>query len=858
WTDDSNQFNVSAGTNLTGVSVNVNADAVSAAMSVTYSVTGASTVPAFRIRYGLERDLLNGLPIDTEYGTYEVSAPAYRSPGVHTIALADIRANLDQNVRNGDQIVVQLDTNGNQVAETDENDNSGSTALTVDLAMQSLVADISGTASVARVTYAVNSPAAVPSFLIRVGIDNGGGGMGEVLENYSAAGQNITPGSHVVTIDLASALAGRGFAAGATVPLVAQLDPTDQVTESSTVNNLLGASETYTVDLAATRLAYPGTAAGQDFVVSFDYTVASNTVSEDFTIGFYVSSNSSIDTADLAGDSLFATRTITAAADKTVGVHSMTYTLNIPTTLAADANFFVKARVDDDLSVAEANETNNIVATPNSTSDPNADIDGDGLIRSEEEAGFEIPAGTIYRADQTTSPAIAAENTRSFDTSIDSDEDGLDDQLERTTLTNPADSDSDRDGLLDGVEDANANGLVDAGETDPRNWDTDGDGLSDSEERAGFRLTSYPTTATSGRYQADYATTVATDPTLADTDGDGINDWNEVNTWARIAWVDEDANGNGVLDDGEDLDGDGQLEQLSLITLSIGLDDLIARRTRTVSKILPGVRTDPTLADTDADGLADGSDPAPQVHPARWGFDTNGDGVFNETDLDALRAEFVAAGSSVAAFPASVAEFQRLLLDFDQDADGFLEAPDANGDGFPDFTRYNEATIEQAFGIDFSNDGSLSDGYDVGGLNLGVSGPFDSRDGSANEGDALYGTYRVARTAVGTIVGDGVLDLLDRPTGQLIPSDNCPTSTNPDQLDYDGDGLGDSCDADLDNDGVPNGLDPVAQSSNSAQDAPLAPCGVGVCGFGIVEGMIGCFAGMMGIRLSGRRRPRRR
>ena len=36
-------------------------------------------------------------------------------------------------------------------------------------------------------------------------------------------------------------------------------------------------------------------------------------------------------------------------------------------------------------------------------------------------------------------------------------------------------SDSDNDGLLDGVEDANHNGILDAGETDPCDEDSDGD-----------------------------------------------------------------------------------------------------------------------------------------------------------------------------------------------------------------------------------------------------------------------------------------------------------------------------------------------------------------------------------------------
>jgi len=104
--------------------------------------------------------------------------------------------------------------------------------------------------------------------------------------------------------------------------------------------------------------------------------------------------------------------------------------------------------------------------------------------------------------------------------------------------------DKDRDGLTDAIEDANGNGVVDAGETDPLNPDTDGDGLVDGVE-------------TNTGIFVNFADT-GTDPINPDTDGDGFNDGEEIaagtnpldNTSHPIV-ANGDVNGDGQVDVGD-------------------------------------------------------------------------------------------------------------------------------------------------------------------------------------------------------------------------------------------------------------------------------------------------------------------
>ena len=115
---------------------------------------------------------------------------------------------------------------------------------------------------------------------------------------------------------------------------------------------------------------------------------------------------------------------------------------------------------------------------------------------------------------------------------IDSDNDGLPDDIENNSCTDPFNADSDYDGIRDGVEDANHNGTLDSGETNPCNRDTDGDGLNDGVEDAN---------------RNGIVDSGETNPRNRDTDSDGMQDGWEVQYSL-----------NPLVDDSsEDADGDG-------------------------------------------------------------------------------------------------------------------------------------------------------------------------------------------------------------------------------------------------------------------------------------------------------------
>ena len=94
----------------------------------------------------------------------------------------------------------------------------------------------------------------------------------------------------------------------------------------------------------------------------------------------------------------------------------------------------------------------------------------------------------------------------------------------------------------------------------------------------------------------------------------------------------------------------------------------------------------------------------------------------------------------------------------------------------------------------------------------------DDGDGIANEDDNCPST---ANTNQLDTDGDGLGDACDNDKdgdGVADASDNCVTTSNPRQEDADQDGRGDVCDADIDNDGVLNANDNCPTTANPRQE----------------------------------------
>ena len=418
---------------------------------------------------------------------------------------------------------------------------------------------------------------------------------------------------------------------------------------------------------------------------------------------------------------------------------------------------------EDGLSdLAESLGADGVASTGDETDPADADTDDDGLTDGDELLTY------------FTNPLL-----------LDTDTDGLTDGLELgvtvagadtdtgvfvadvdpLSTTDPLSSDTDDDGLLDGAEDANQDGqftldLSTAGpdnETDPNNADTDDDGVSDGDE--------------GGASGADFDGDGFADALDADGDDDGLNDREEDET-TGTSRDDDDSDDDGVLDGNEfdaglnplstDSDDDGLFDGVEL-----GLVEPEGRDTDGavfVADADPSSTTDPLNPDTDDDGLLDGDEDL----DGDGAYEPDADGTEND-ETDPTLADSDADGVDDAAEGGAGGP--------DLDGDGVIDAvdPDGDGDGLDDLLE----------------DTKWSTGRD----------DADSDDDGVPDGDevSLYGSTPTLWDTDGDGLSDGQEAGITEPAlgtdSSVFVADADPTSTTSLVL------------ADTDADGVPDGVE---------------------------------------------------
>lgn len=247
------------------------------------------------------------------------------------------------------------------------------------------------------------------------------------------------------------------------------------------------------------------------------------------------------------------------------------------------------------------------------------DLDGDGLTLAQENLypSFDDPVNGVDSdrdgvgdGDEVNGPKVGGQR-RPWTVEFSDAQQGY------QTLANPGRADTDLDGLSDCQElglcdltQADGQPLLDKNGqvwrlpkiTDPANPDTDGDGIPDSVEVRGYPIRSVKTGLD---FVAD------SDPLSRDSDLDGLSDSREARVGTNPRQPDQD----DVLDD----DGDGLVN----IEEKQGADVIYLNALG--QRVTLRVVTDPKDPDTDDDGLLDGQE-----------RDLATNGASKDTDLDGL------------------------------------------------------------------------------------------------------------------------------------------------------------------------------------------------------------------------------
>lgn len=232
-----------------------------------------------------------------------------------------------------------------------------------------------------------------------------------------------------------------------------------------------------------------------------------------------------------------------------------------------------------------------------------------------------------------------------------------------------------------------------------------------------------------------------------------------------------------------------------LLTVMLGLAGCRSDSALRTDTVVPG---DPVF-DQDSDGIEDNEDSCPAV--ANSGNDADADGIDDACD-------------------------KTVAVSADVDGDGVLNG----ADNCPSIANTDQANRDSDLRGDLCDTDADGDGVDDKVANSdGSFGTVDPASGGdncpliPNDTQADFDSNQLGNACDTDADGDTVEDKIQNSDGSfeaIAPAeggDNCPLFANADQADADGNGVGDACETDSDNDGLPDSDDNCPNIANPGQ-----------------------------------------